>query len=339
MKSFSVFILLFIAVATGCNESKTDKTNVAISDSIIVKEKVIPLDLQVIRIEQEMWASNSRKGIAKLLDKYPEFAKKFLKRAEYPDDSILVNAFYQLSQNKTIDSIYKICNKEYGDFYDQGLQFQQAFQLLAKQDRKFVFPKIYTIITGMGNDMLVNDSMIVVGLEFFLAEKSRYKPQLPLYMLKRYRKEYIVPMALAFMSGKYNATDYLDNSLLAEMVFYGKSYYFLEKLLPDISDTLIAGYDKAVLADVEKNQKLIWAHFIDKKLLFETKNEITNRYVGERPTTFEIGNNCPGRIGRWLGWQIVRAYAERNPKLSLMDIMKEKDARKILNQSRYKPKR
>ncbi len=333
-----VLCLLVTTVVISCRERDTDKKTVPTTfrDNINVESTL--LKLSIIRIEKEIFESKNRNEIANVFDKYPEFAEKFLKRSQYPNDSILVNAFYQLSKNKSIDSIYRICNEVFRDFHNEGLQFQNAFQELAKYDKQFKFPVIYTIITGMGNDMLVNDSMVVVGLEFFLAAKSRYKPQLPLYMLKRYRKEYIVPMAISVVSSKYNNTDYLDNSLLAEMIYFGKSYYFVEKLIPSLSDTIIAGYENAVLEDVKKNQKLIWAHFIEKKLLFETKNEVTNRYVGERPTTFEIGNNCPGRIGRWLGWQIVRAYADRNPKLSLMDIMKEKDAKKILTQSRYKPK-
>ena len=60
------------------------------------------------------------------------------------------------------------------------------------------------------------------------------------------------------------------------------------------------------------------------------------KFLGERPNVYEIGDKCPGRIGRWLGWQIVEAYAEETGA-SVQAIMSEKDASKILRMSKYKP--
>ena len=60
-------------------------------------------------------------------------------------------------------------------------------------------------------------------------------------------------------------------------------------------------------------------------------------YVEERPSIPEIGNKCPGRIGQWLGWKIVKAYMKNNPDVSLADLMAEKDAKKIFDHSRFKP--
>ena len=43
------------------------------------------------------------------------------------------------------------------------------------------------------------------------------------------------------------------------------------------------------------------------------------------------------RLSSWLGWQIVRKYMNAHPKLELQDLLVEKDARKILQDSGYKP--
>lgn len=326
----SVFIL-------SCSDKKNN-TETAPLQNIEKTEQSAkkPLGIEIYRLEQDIFNAKSKLEIKKILDKHLYFSEKFLKRSQYPHDSILVNAFYELAVNPSMDSIFQITQDVFGDLYDLGSQLEAAFEEIKKVDPKFRAPKVYTVMTGMGNDMFVNDSIVVIGLEFFLAENCKYKPQLPLYMLKRYRKEYIVPMIIAIISGKYNETDYLDNTLAAEMIYFGKSYYFMEKILGNVPDSLIAGYEQSVLDDVKKNNKIIWAHFIEKNLLYETKNEVTNRYVGERPITYEIGNKCPGRIGRWLGWQIVRSYAEKTD-VSLMEVMKEKDAKKILSKSKYKP--
>ena len=57
----------------------------------------------------------------------------------------------------------------------------------------------------------------------------------------------------------------------------------------------------------------------------------------ERPNVFEIGNKCPGRIGAWLGWEIVNEYSKNNNALSLQEIMANPDAQDILNKAKYNP--
>ena len=43
-----------------------------------------------------------------------------------------------------------------------------------------------------------------------------------------------------------------------------------------------------------------------------------------------------GRIGEWLGWEIVRKYAEVQ-QLGLVELMETSDARQVFMQSNYKP--
>ena len=52
----------------------------------------------------------------------------------------------------------------------------------------------------------------------------------------------------------------------------------------------------------------------------------------------EIDNESPGRIGQWMGWQIVRSFMENNPKVTVQQLIKM-DANSIFEQSKYKPKK
>ena len=58
--------------------------------------------------------------------------------------------------------------------------------------------------------------------------------------------------------------------------------------------------------------------------------------MDERPNIPEIGEKCPGRIGSWVGLDIIRAYMENNPEISLQELMANPDAKDILNKSKYK---
>jgi hypothetical protein len=164
-------------------------------------------------------------------------------------------------------------------------------------------PRVYTAVTGFaGSDLFVSDSVIIIGLDYYLGEGVTFRPlEFPQYILKRYRQEYIVPSIFLLWSSGLNKTDIEDKSMLAEMVYYGKAYYFTSQILPYASDSLVIGYSGEEISDVKQNQDVIWAHFVEKQLLYETSHFTKKKYMDERPKTLEIGEKCPGRIGEWLG--------------------------------------
>ncbi|MFN4147205.1 MAG: gliding motility protein, partial [Runella sp.] len=80
----------------------------------------------------------------------------------------------------------------------------------------------------------------------------------------------------------------------------------------------------------------IWAYFLDRKILFETREAEKERFIGDRPATVEISQYCPGGIARWVGWRIVSRYLAQNPKIELRQLMENTDVRQILEGSKYK---
>ena len=124
--------------------------------------------------------------------------------------------------------------------------------------------------------------------------------------------------------------------MLADMVYYGKGYIFTKTMLPNVSDSLVIGYSDKQLTETFNAQDVVWAHFIDNQLLYQTSPAIKQRYLNERPFTAEIGQACPGAIGRWLGWRIVGQYHDEHSGVGISDLMRNADARQIFEQSGYK---
>ena len=124
--------------------------------------------------------------------------------------------------------------------------------------------------------------------------------------------------------------------MLAEMIDHGKSYYLLSKLLPCTPEHILMGYTQEEWKDANDNDATIWANFIQNELLYETNHQMKQKFLGERPNVYEIAEKCPGRIGRWLGWQIVKSYVD-NTGTSTQSLMAERDANQIFRRSEYKP--
>jgi hypothetical protein len=191
----------------------------------------------------------------------------------------------------------------------------------------------------MGPDLVVTDSLIVIGLDYFAGPKAKYRPrgpQYPQYILRRYQKESIVPAIVFAISDKYNATNRADQTMLADMVYYGKGYVFTKTMLPETADSLVIGYSDTQLTETFNAQDIIWGHFIDNQLLYQANPAVKGRYLNERPFTAEIGQRCPGAIGRWVGWRIVGRYHDEHDDVAIADLMRNTDARLIFEQSGYK---
>ena len=299
----------------------------------------IEVDLELVRWDKALFETQSKQEIQSLLQEYPDFTQQYLHLADYPSDSVLADQYYQLITNPAIDTLYQQTQQAFGDLSSLESAFEEAFRLVKYYYPAFSPPTIYTAFTGLGttgDDLLVNDSMIVVSLEFFIGPSANYRPQTHEYILKRYRPQFIVPSTLLLLSNKFNVTDLADQSLLAEMIFYGKSYHFVQQMMPCLPDSTLFGYTSAQSTAVENNKKLIWSHFVDNELLFKNDQTTKTRYLGDRPSTVEINAKIPGQIGRWLGWQIVQAYADKTDA-PLPQLMQNKQAQEIFRLATYKP--
>ncbi len=297
----------------------------------------IPVEVVLTRLESEVDQLQNEEQTLAFLDKYPLFSETYLQRSRLPHDSIMVNDVLKLANDPYIDTMLVDAQKIFGNMASQKADLVSFFKYVKFHYPDFHVPQVMTCISGFSGDLFVTDSVAVVGLEFFTGPKARYRPpQVPNYILNRLRPETMVPAIATLISDKFNKSEMLDNSMLQEMIKWGKIYYFLQQTMPCLEDSIIAGYSGAEMQEIADHKKEIWSHFVERKLFFETDHFLIKKYCDERPNVLEIGDKCPGRIGRWLGWQIVKKYMEKE-LVPLPQLMAETNARKIFNMAKYKP--
>lgn len=299
----------------------------------------IPVQVEIERLEKPFFEASSKQEIAQFLDENPMFADRFLQRKGYPSDSALINAMYALATNPELKKLASEADQVFGDMAQEKQQLETAFKSIKYYYPEFQEPQVRSFVSGLNQDLLVSDSLVVFGLDFFIGKDASYRPDTYEYILARYERPNMVPAAMLLLSNRFNKTNFLDRNLLAEMVNTGKAYYFVKSIMPCTPDSTIIGYSGQQLADVNHNEGRIWAHFVEKSLLFEKSPFVVNKYIGERPNTPEIDPTSPGRLGTWVGWQIVRKYMERNPQVTLQELMADSDYQKIFNESKYKPEK
>ena len=322
-----LFSALFIALAiSSCsnNQEEIDLSN-------------IKINLSFQPLEDRFFEAQTREDILDFLVSNEEVSRAFFGYEE--DNAELVEQLYDMRHNPAIGELYQEVKLHFGSYEALQKELTQAFQRIKYYYPDFKAPRVYTMITGMGSDLYVDEEFIVIGTDFFMGEYARFRPlDLPNYILNRYTESFILPAIVLLISDQFNLIDGADQSMLAEMIASGKSYYFTQNILPGTSEQELIAYTEENMRDIVENEAIIWSHFIERALLYETSHFVKNKYMGERPFVAEIGRRCPGRIGAWLGWRMVQQYMRQNPQIDLPGLMATKNAQEIFQASKYKPR-
>jgi hypothetical protein len=329
-------ILLFSLLALALIHCKTDKEQCAFQP----ETSSIKIDLQFESLEDSITSFKSKQQLVDFFGRHTAMRDVFFNHGSYPNDSVFINQLYHRFQNASFDTVLMETKKIFGDGSELKKQFTEAFTNLKFYYPQIPIPKIQTVITGMESDLFVSDTLVIVGLDYFLGSGATYRPNMYDYMLRRYTKEFVVPSAMLLygIDNRINEVSAEDKSVLADMIAYGKAYYFAKRMLPCVPDSVFIGYTAKEEQGARENQDIIWKHLVDKEVFYKIDKQTKQKYIEERPQTIDIGDQCPGRIGVWMGWQIVNQYAKKNAKENaLPQLMKVSNAQQIFKDSKYKP--
>lgn len=298
-----------------------------------------PVKLNFSSFTDSLMSIESKSDLVRLLSANPVLRDVFFKRMEYPNDSVFINELYRRFTNPHLDTLHQEVQRVFGNQQALEAELEQAFTNLRYYYPEFRLPEIHTAISGLETDLVMSDSLIIIGLDYFLGEGARYRPNMYDYLLRQYTPHTIVPsvMLLYGISDRFNKTDPSDKTALADMVAYGKSFYFARHMLPCVPDSVFIWYSTEEVQGAKANADLIWLRLVEDQVLYSTSHLVKQKYLGERPKTIEVGEKCPGRIGQWVGWEIVKSYMKAHPEVSLPQLMEALNADELFKASRYKP--
>ena len=233
---------------------------------------------------------------------------------------------------------------------------QEVFQDIAPLEYKinhlfkyvlFYFPKVKVphVITLTNNvdyqiKTVYSDSLLLLSLDTFLGANHPLYEGIPNYIRKELDQKYILSQIVEKFAS-YVIPPAEDRTFLAQMLYEGKKMYLQDLLLPDEADRIKIAYTKEELAWVKENELYIWRYFIERQILYKTDPDLVQRLLDPAPFSkfyLELDNESPGRVGRWIGWQIVKSFMDQKSETSTQELLRM-PAQKLFNLSKYKPKR
>ncbi len=329
------YIYLFAVLFTVFSCSKSNK---------VIDVSEIEVTTTISRLDLELSTCKRLEEVTVLLDKNPDLVHSFISYGIFPNKKVMAESFLLLAKDEKLKELFDEVAKEYTDISDVTPQITSLYKHIKYYFPNFEEPTIYMLMGGFGgfDANYMNEKTLVLGMENFLSNKGKYFPRretTPFYMHKHYVREK-VPSKIATMLAQFEFANFdkTDKTLINAMVYWGKIYYFSEYVLPLAPDSVIIEYTSEEIARVEENKIETYGYFVNNDLLFNEEKAAERKFVAPRPNTNEVGDKAPGRIGRYLGWEIVRSYMKNNPEVTLEELMKDKDHKAIFRKAKYKPK-
>jgi hypothetical protein len=296
--------------------------------------------IEIHRYEKALFSIES----GQLEQKLPLIAKEFnvFLGEQYLDPANILRLQDFLSDT-AMQSLYKATMRCYPDLASQNKELTEAFRYMKYYLPDKSTPKVYSYISGLDidNPVRYSEDGLIISLDLFLGkdEPIYARSGFPRYKTELMTSEYLVPVCMEEIGRSTVIVDENRQSLLDMMVAEGKVLYFADITLPKTSDAIKIGYSQPQLDWCISNEARIWSFLVENNLLYSTDPEAVGKLMTDGPFTSGFGQDSPGRIGAWVGWQIVKNYMQRYPDETIQSLMQDKDSQKILEGSRYKPRK
>lgn len=290
----------------------------------------IEVEFMINRFEQDFY-DHGGENLEELKNKYPLL---------FPDntpDSIWMAKINDRDEQE----LYSETQKLYSSFSDIESELRSLFQHVTYYNPLFNTPDIITGLSNIDYDyrVIYNQELVFISLDVYLGSTHPFYGDFPSYIKQNnIRERIIVDVASAIVDSQIKPLT--NRSFLAKMIHEGKKLYLLELYLPLKSEAVRIGYNKIKYDWALTNEEQVWKYFIENNLLYSTDTKLNKRFLEDAPfSKFYISEdkNSPGRIGQWIGMQIVRSFMANND-VSLSDLLL-KNEEEIFKKSKYKPRK
>lgn len=320
LKMYKYSLLFLVAFIFSCTSEKK------INEDVLK----VSVDVEVDRFD-ETFANATPQDLENLKKEYP-----YLFPVQYPD-SIWLEKMNDTLQIELEQEVAKV----FSDFSEYEDEITLLFQHLKYYFPKFQEPKVLTLISDVDyrNSIVLADTLLLVGLDNYLGSDHFFYEGVPVYITKNLSPEQLTP-SIAETFANQMVQPLQSRTFLDQMIHYGKIQYLKETLLPLFEPERILGYTKDEFNWARANEVEIWRYFVDREMLYSTDPQLAPRFLNPAPFSkfyLELDNESPGRLGQYIGWLIVKAYAKNNDA-SLAQVLSA-SGEEIFKNSKFKPQK
>ncbi len=282
--------------------------------------KAINASMALIRFDRAFFKLDTAKlpqGLDALQEQYPVFTQGYLRTflqaaPNTPMGLARIKGFISHPDTRyTYDTIQQV----FGELPEVTAQLQEL-----ATHYTYYFPeeppltRAFTYVCDYHGDRLAILSEGLIGLPLDMALGEGYPPygflKIPAYDQRTCNGAHLVPKAADAVAQNYirAITKPSGNHLIDRMLFEGKIFYLTDLLLPTVPDSLKFSFSNQQMTYLHKVELALYEHLSNEELMYESANQKINKFVTKGP--FKPHLDLPGNSGSWLGYRIIRSYAQ-----------------------------
>jgi len=335
MKNFKIICLITVLITVvSCNKGNRFKID---TNQNKFEVKIHQFDKDMLMLD----TTKMEEGVKSLYARYPEFMPAYVSEVldtTTADTAVVSRLFHKYLTDTAFTTVNKKALELFSNVSDIEKQITDAFTYIHYYFPEVKLPEVYFYVSGYNRPVMMNNKLIGIGTDFYLgSDFPKYNGLTYKYLIDNMKRECLATdlvSATLFRMFRQNST---ENRLLDNMLFRGKVLYLMSVFMPEEKPERIIGYSPEQLKWCKTNEKQIWATIIEQKHLFSTDLMLIRKYLNDGPFTAPISQESPGRLGTWVGLQIVESYMQKNKNVTLRDLMNENSYQKMLENSEYKP--
>lgn len=324
-------VILLVVLLTSCTQQGDKRTHIDVSKIVLPEVKIHRYDVDLFKVSPADLAN----GLTSIKNEYNLFLGTNL------SDPVKLEEMRSYLTNERNLDFYRACESKYRDLSGLEKEMTTAFRHFRYYYPDGQIPVVFSYISGgdYDNPVQVTDSAMIIALDTYLGRD--FKPYqadgVPLYRILRMTPDNILTDCMKALADRVYQSNLQNSNLLGQMIEAGKKLYFTDAMIPDTPGNLKIGYTPAQFEWISKNESHIWAAIIENRMLYSTDNHLIRVFMSDGPYTQEFSKDSPPRLGEWIGWQIVKAYMNENPDITLNQLLQDNDPQAILTRSGYKP--
>ena len=289
-------------------------------------EKPIDPDFRIQRFDRDLYRYLTENLPVDSLQKYQAFLDDYNTKI-LPDFS-----------DSTLMQIYRDEQRIFSDISGLQTEVPIGMEKLSEHFPDLQRPEIYLHVSGWNQHVVVGENYVSLSADYYLgSDYPLYQPYFYNYQLLLMTPERMAPdLLLGFLTANFPFRGN-ESVLLDKMLYEGKLRYILSQILPKRKIWEFVGYSQEQYEWCRANQSRIWKSILENQHLFRSDYNITSQYLRESPYTATLPAESPGRVGVWLGFQIIQAYMKRQPKTTWAALINDVDYVRLLKESKYRP--
>jgi hypothetical protein len=298
-------------------------------------------EFEILRFDKDLYQYLVNNEPDSVLEKYKDLLDVFGEGVLHIGKSDSAGFYVRLRQyfsEPTLMNLYKSEQDSLDDISEINSELSRGLTAFFEQFPQVQPTKIYLHVSGLHQSVIVSDVILslsadkYLGADYPMYSLYFYDYQRQLMASDRIVPDYLLGLLMANFPFKGN-----EDVLLDKIIYEGKLRYLLSQLLPDRQAWEYVGYNREQYSWCSNHQSQIWKTILENQHLFAANYLTTTQYLKEAPYTAFLSTESPGKVGIWLGYQIVISYMKQNPNTSLPQLMEITDYQELFKKSKYRP--